>query len=112
MHSENNYDWVMVEVSSNNGDTWQTVTEWTGTNTTWTQPDFSISQGMQTLNADEGSFQIGSRWQVLLPTLYVDECSNYYILTGTITGIRGNNNSPYVYSLDKYPNPFKPGYGY
>lgn len=41
--TEAGYDFCNVEVSSNNGSTWQLVTSYNGTQTTWAQQNLDIT---------------------------------------------------------------------
>ncbi len=106
---ENNYDWVMVEVSSNNGDTWQTVTEYTGTNTTWTQQTFDITRYANASTQMKVRFRLVADAGSVADGWYVDDVVITTYCTGTITGISGISNSPYSFALQQnYPNPFNP----
>jgi murein tripeptide amidase MpaA len=106
---EANYDWVMVEVSSNNGDTWQTVTEYTGTNTTWTQQTFDITRYANASTQMKVRFRLVADAGSVADGWYVDDIVITTYCTGTITGITGNNNSPFIFALQQnYPNPFNP----
>ncbi len=106
---ENNYDWVMVEVSSNNGDTWQTVTEYTGTNTTWTQQTFDITRFANASTQMKVRFRLVADAGATADGWYVDDILITTYCTNTITGISGNNNSPFIFALQQnYPNPFNP----
>jgi hypothetical protein len=106
---ENGYDFGYVEVSSNNGASWQTITAFTGNNMSWVQQSFDITSytgaGSQVLirfrlQSDAGLS--GTGW-------FVDDIkiTNY---CGVPVGIRENNSHfPKSFGLEQnYPNPFNP----
>jgi carboxypeptidase T len=105
--TEAGYDFCNVEVSSNNGSTWQTVTSYSGTSTTWSQVSLDItpyaagSSNMKVrfrLSADGGT--VGDGW-------YVDDIklTNY----STLVGVNQISELAESYSLKQnYPNPFNP----
>ncbi|CAF3816466.1 unnamed protein product, partial [Rotaria sp. Silwood1] len=105
--TEAGYDFCNVEVSSDNGTTWQTVTTYNGSLTTWTQVSLDITQyagGSSNfkirfrLSADGGT--VGDGW-------YVDDIklTNY----STVTGVNQINEFATKFTLKQnYPNPFNP----
>ncbi len=105
--TEAGFDFCKVEVSSNNGTTWQTVTSYSGTLSVWTQVSLDItsfaggSANLKvrfTLTSDGGTTADG--W-------YVDDIklTNY----GTVTGVNQISELATTYSLKQnYPNPFNP----
>ena len=107
--TEAGYDFCLVEVSSNNGTTWQQVASYNGSMTTWTQQTFDITQyaGASTqlklrfrLTSDDGV--VGDGW-------YVDDVKLTNYCAGTPVGIGQNTGIPLQYGLDQnYPNPFNP----
>ncbi len=106
---ENSYDFGAVEVSSDNGTTWQTVASYTGTNLTWTQQSFNIT------NYSAGSSQVKIRFHLTSDAgvqnqgWWVDDIT----LTdycGTLTGVnQTHSGTPVTFALNQnYPNPFNP----
>ncbi len=106
---ENNYDYSMVEVSSNNGNTWQPVAEYTGTNTTWTQVTLDITRYANRSTQMKVRFRVVSDAGTTGDGWYVDDIAINTYCTGLITGIQGNTNIPERFALEQnYPNPFNP----
>jgi hypothetical protein len=107
--TEAGYDFCRVEVSSNNGTTWQEAASYNGSLTAWTQVTLDITQYAA------GSTQLKIRFRLTSdPGLtgdgwYVDDVklTNY---CGVLTPVTGNNNGvPFQYALGQnYPNPFNP----
>ena len=106
---ENTYDFCNVEVSADNGTTWQSVAAYTGTNLTWTQQSFNIT------NLTGGSSQVKVRFRLTSdPSVqgqgwWVDDIT----LTdycGTLTGVNHTQTGvPMTFALNQnYPNPFNP----
>jgi hypothetical protein len=106
---EGYWDFGIVEISSNNGTSWQQISTYTRTNLTWTQQSFDVTAFVNSstqmlirfrLTADGGTVNAG--W-------WVDDISftNYCVgLIGT-----GNPQSvlPKTFALEQnYPNPFNP----
>lgn len=106
---ESGYDFGNVEVSSDNGTSWQSVAAYTGTNLTWTQQTYDIT------NFANGSGQVKIRFRLTSdPSLqntgwWVDDITltNY---CGSLVGISGNDPMlPNIFALNQnYPNPFNP----
>jgi len=105
--TEAGYDFCNVEISSNNGSTWQSVKTYSGSSTTWSQVSLDItsyaggSSNLKVrfrLSADEGT--VGDGW-------YVDDIklTNY----STLVGVNQLSELATSYSLKQnYPNPFNP----
>lgn len=105
--TEAGYDFCNVEVSSNNGSSWQTVMQYSGSSLTWTQVSLDItsyaagSSNLKVrfrLSADQGT--VGDGW-------YVDDIklTNY----STLVGINQISELATKYTLNQnYPNPFNP----
>jgi len=106
---ESGYDFGNIEVSSDNGTSWQLVAAFTGTNFTWTQQTYDIT------NFANGSSQVKVRFRLSSdPSLqntgwWVDDVTitNY---CGSLVGISGNDPVlPNTFALGQnYPNPFNP----
>ncbi|MBX7045879.1 MAG: T9SS type A sorting domain-containing protein [Ignavibacteria bacterium] len=105
--TESGYDFCKVEVSSDNGSSWQTAASYSGSLTTWTNVSLditSLAAGSANvkirflLTSDGGT--VGDGW-------YVDniKITNY----STVTGINQISEIADKYSLKQnYPNPFNP----
>jgi hypothetical protein len=106
---ETGYDYCYVEVSSDNGNTWQNVATYNGTLTTWTKQSFDISSKVNLSGNFRIRFRLTSDGNTQSTGWYVDDIkiTNYQ---GQITGIGNlNNQIPEKYSLEQnYPNPFNP----
>ncbi|MGH2574695.1 MAG: M14 family zinc carboxypeptidase [Ignavibacteria bacterium] len=106
--TESGYDYCNVEVSSDNGTTWQTVARYSGTLSTWNQQSFDITSYANSSTALKIRFRLTSDVAVTGDGWYVDDIklTNYCL---GVTGISGNNQIPYRYALEQnYPNPFNP----
>lgn len=107
---ENTYDYAMVEVSSNNGNTWQPVVEYTGTLSSWTQQTLDITRYANRSTQMKVRFRVVSDPSTTADGWYVDDIViNTYCVSG-LTGISNNNTGvPQVFALEQnYPNPFNP----
>jgi hypothetical protein len=106
--TEAGYDFCYVEVSSNNGTTWQNVATYNGTLSTWTQVSLDItSQAAATANL-RFRFRLTSDGSLQYDGWYVDDIK--LTTYATITGVENNNTGiPNKYALNQnYPNPFNP----
>jgi carboxypeptidase T len=106
---EANYDFGYVEVSSNNGSTWQTVSACTGVNLTWTQQSIDITDYVNASTQLKIRFRLFSDAGQTSNGWWVDDINltNYCI---NPSGIRNlNNDIPKTFALEQnYPNPFNP----
>ncbi|MEO6695079.1 MAG: M14 family zinc carboxypeptidase, partial [Ignavibacteria bacterium] len=107
-HTIDILDNAYVEVSADNGTTWQSAKFYNGTVSTWTKDVIDISSlaaGSATMKV---RFSMISNGTVPADGIYID---NVKILTynATPTGISGNVQTPLSFSLSQnYPNPFNP----
>ncbi len=107
--TEAGYDFCYVEVSSNNGTTWQQVTSYNGSMTTWTQQTFDITQYAGASTQLKLRFRLTSDAGVVGDGWYVDDVKLTNYCAGTPVGIGQNTGIPMQYGLDQnYPNPFNP----
>lgn len=107
--TEAGYDFCYVEVSSDNGSTWNQVASFNGTMTTWTQLTYDITNYANATTQLKIRFRLTSDAGVTGDGWYIDDIklTNY---CGSLVGIPGNNNGiPIRYALEQnYPNPFNP----
>lgn len=106
--TEATYDFCYVEVSSDNGTTWQQVTKYDGTLSTWTYQSFDISQYTNSSSQVKIRFRLTSDAGIVADGWYVDDIkvTAYYIAP---LSIGGNEGTPISYNLSQnYPNPFNP----
>ena len=107
--TEAGFDFCYVEVSKDNGTTWQQVASYNGTMTTWTQQIFDITAMAGGSTQLKIRFRLTSDAGVVGDGWYVDDVklTNY---CGVLVGVNGNNNNiPLRYALEQnYPNPFNP----
>jgi hypothetical protein len=107
--TEATYDYCMVEVSENNGNTWQPVAEYHGTNTTWTQQTFDISRYANRSAQMKIRFRLVSDGGVTADGWYVDDVVLTSYCTSPLVGVTSNPVVPLTYALaQNYPNPFNP----
>lgn len=107
--TEAGYDFCTVEISSNNGVSWQTVSSYNGTMTTWTQQSFDISRFTNLSAQVKVRFRLTTDQSVTADGWYVDDVVITRYCVGQPLGITGNNNIPNRFSLEQnYPNPFNP----
>jgi len=106
--TEATYDFCYVEVSSDNGTTWQQVTKYDGTLSTWTYQSFDISQYTNASSQVKIRFRLTSDANTVADGWYVDDIklTAYYAAP---LSIGGNEGTPISYNLSQnYPNPFNP----
>jgi len=86
--TEPGYDFCNVEVSSNNGTTWQPVASYDGTLSTWTQQTFDISELAGGSSQVKIRFRLTSDFSVTADGWYVDDVRiNGYSTNIDTTGI-------------------------
>ncbi len=108
--TEATYDFCLVEISTNNGTTWQNIKSYDGTLSTWTYQSFDIS------TLANGSSQVKIRFRLTADASlqydgwYVDDIKvTAYNSVPTGTGNNQGSQIPSVYELSQnYPNPFNP----
>jgi uncharacterized repeat protein (TIGR01451 family) len=106
--TEAGYDFCYVEVSSDNGASWNSVAQFDGTLSSWTQESYDITQFAGGSTQMKIRFRLQSDAGLTADGWYVDDVklTNY---CGTLTGAPGSSQLPAVYSLGQnYPNPFNP----
>lgn len=107
--TESTYDYCMVEVSENNGNIWQPVAEYNGTNTTWTQQTFDISRYANRSTQMKIRFRLVSDAGTTADGWYVDDVVLTAYCCSALTGVAKNGTIPFSYTLaQNYPNPFNP----
>ncbi len=106
---ENTFDFVSVEASSDNGTTWQPISSWTGTNLTWTQQSFDITNFTNGSTQAKVRFRLTSDASVQNQGYWVDDIQ-FTSYCGSLVGIHNSGNgTPKVFALGQnYPNPFNP----
>lgn len=106
--TEANYDFCYVEVSSDNGSTWNTVTSYNGTLSNWTYVSMDISQYTNSSSQVKIRFRLTSDVSQVYDGWYVDDIKlTAYQTTPLAIGSEGE--TPVSYKLSQnYPNPFNP----
>lgn len=105
---EEDYDYGHVEVSSNNGSTWQKVSSYTGIQSAWTAQSFDITAYANSTQNLKIRFRLTSDDFTAADGWYVDDIklTSY---NSVVTSIGPGVNVPEKYSLSQnYPNPFNP----
>jgi len=101
-------DNAYVDVSNDNGTTWQSAKFYNFTNPNWTKEVIDLTTYANATNQLKIRFSMVSNGTVVNDGIYIDDIK----LTGynmTPTGISGNANVPADFSLSQnYPNPFNP----
>lgn len=108
---ESGYDIGYVEVSSDNGTTWQELASYTGLDSaTWKFKVFNITNKVNGSTNMKVRFRITNDVSLNLDGWYIDNLKVTAYQTSPLTGIVGNNNIiPTAYSVEQnYPNPFNP----
>ena len=99
---------LIVEVSDNNGSTWQQIISYTGTNLTWTEQSFDITQYVNASTQLKIRFRITSDGNTLGQGWWVDDIklTNYCL---GLVGVHGKTSIPKTFAMaQNYPNPFNP----
>ncbi len=105
---EAGYDYGYVEISSDNGSTWQSVTSFNGTNLTWTQQSFDVTQYVNASAQMKIRFRLYSDAGVYNQGWWVDDIKFTNYCLGTV-GVPGITNIPKTFAIaQNYPNPFNP----
>jgi hypothetical protein len=105
---ENGWDFGIVEVSNNNGSTWQQVISYTGVNLNWTEQSFDITPFVNASTQLKIRFRLTSDGNTLGAGWWVDDIKLTNYCMGTV-GVPGNTKIPKTFALEQnYPNPFNP----
>ena len=106
---ETGWDFGYVEVSSNNGSSWQQVATYTGTNNlTWTEQTFDITEYVNAAAQLKIRFRITSDGNTLGQGWWVDDIKLTNYCLGTV-GVPEVTNIPKTFAVEQnYPNPFNP----
>ncbi len=108
---ETGYDVGHVEVSSDNGTTWQELATYTGIDSsTWKYKVFNVTSNVGGSTNMKIRFRINNDVSLNWDGWYIDNLKVTAYQTSPLTGIVGNNNIiPVAYSIQQnYPNPFNP----
>ncbi len=105
---ESGWDFGIVEVSSNNGTSWQQVISYTGNNLTWTQQSFDITSYVNAATQLKIRFRLTSDGNTTNQGWWVDDIKLTNYCMGTV-GVPGFTNIPKTFGIaQNYPNPFNP----
>lgn len=85
-NTEAGYDYCYVEVSSNNGTSWQTVTAFNGVQSAWTQQNLDITAFANSSSQVKVRFTLKSDGGVVADGWYVDDVkiTNYNLLNNSV----------------------------
>ncbi len=101
MQTEAGFDFCSVEVSSDNGGSWQNVASFSGTLSTWTQQTYDITSYANGSSQVKVRFRLTSDAGVVGDGWYVDDVA-LTSYCGTLTGISHNNGGvPMVFALSR-----------
>jgi hypothetical protein len=107
--TESGYDFCYLEASSDNGTTWQTVQQWSGTGTTWTQQSFDLSSYANASTQFKIRFRFTSDAGVTGQGWHVDDIKLYSYCAANLVGVGNNGQIPLKFALEQnFPNPFNP----
>ncbi len=105
---ENGWDFGIVEVSNNNGSTWQQVSSYTGNNLTWTEQSFNITPYVNSSTQLKIRFRLTSDDNTLGSGWWIDDIKLTNYCLGTV-GVPPITGIPKTFALEQnYPNPFNP----
>ena len=107
-NTEAGYDFCNVEVSSDNGSTWQKVSSYNGVQSGWTQEIIDITSYANAASQLKIRFTLTSDVYITRDGWYVDDIklTNYI---NVMTNVDPLLKTPLKYSLlQNYPNPFNP----
>lgn len=105
---ETGYDFGYVEISSNNGSTWQSVTSVNGTHLTWTEHSYDITPYVNMSSQVKIRFRLNSDVYITGQGWWVDDIKMTNYCLGTV-GVPGLTNIPKSFAMEQnYPNPFNP----
>ncbi len=105
---ESGWDFGLVEVSSNNGATWQQVSSYTGVNLNWTEQSFDITPLVNASTQLKIRFRLTSDGNTLGAGWWVDDIKLTNYCLGTV-GVPGIIGIPKTFAIQQnYPNPFNP----
>jgi hypothetical protein len=107
--TEAGFDFCNVEVSGDNGTTWQAVANYSGTLSTWTPQSFDITDYAGGFSQFKIRFRLTSDASATADGWYVD---NIRVLgySSSPTGVKADENKlPSSFALHQnFPNPFNP----
>ena len=106
--TEASYDFCYVEVSNDNGTTWNTVASYDGTLSTWTYVSLDISQYTNSSSQVKIRFRLNSDQSLNYDGWYVDDIK-LLAYQQTPLSVGNEGETPLTYKLSQnYPNPFNP----
>lgn len=102
-------DFCNLEVSNDNGATWQAVANYSGTLSTWTQQALDITDYAAGFSQFKVRFRLTSDASVTADGWYVDDI-RILGYSSSLTSVRGNPDKlPLSFALHQnFPNPFNP----
>lgn len=106
--TEENYDFGTVEVSKDNGSSWQQVKSYDGESSSWTSVYLNLTPFIEGSSQIKIRFRLKSDGGVRDDGWYVDDIKLFVYNIGLV-GISSNEQIPGSFRLDQnYPNPFNP----